>query len=840
MEVLSYANQSVDEVVKALGTSTHGLTSAEAAIRLVRFGKNELPARPVSAWQLIWRQFNTPFIFLLLAATIVSLVVGEYIDAAIVVGFVLVNAALGFTQEWHSARSLQLLKKYIVAEARVRRDRKEMDVPTATLVPGDIIIVEAGDLVPADIRFIEVNDVLIDETILTGESVPVSKQATLLPVVVNHAHEANNQGFSGTTVMSGRGVGVVLATGKRTSLGGIATLTVETYHESIFEKSIAHFSRFILRMILVILVILFITTLAIKGSSVNIFELALFSIALAVGVVPEALPIVITIALSKGAVQMAKNKVVVKRLSAIEDLGSIEVLCTDKTGTITENTLTVHNIFGADAAECVFLAALAASSPEHKKHETNNAFDLALRNRLSAEENHALNDYERIDEIPFDPERRRNSVVVQKGRKTFVIVRGAAEVVLERSVGVSASEKKQIKQWLIEEGKKGNRTIAVATKMTSIKQDFGPADEVGLTLVGLISFIDPVKSTASHALAEAKKLGIAVKIITGDSKEVAGAVAESVGLITTSEAVLTGEELIKMPRAKQHVAVEKYAVFARISPEQKYLIIELLQSKYEVGFLGDGINDAPALKLANVGIVVSTAADIAKDAADIVLLNRSLAVIIQGIKDGRGIFANTVKYIKTTLISNFGNFYTIAIAALLLPYLPMLPVQILLLNLLTDYPMLAIATDTVDEDELRRPKSYNVREIILISVILGTVSSIFDFIILATFFHEPAATLQTNWFISSAITEVFLIFSMRTHFFFARAKGPSLPLLALACTAVLATVALPMSDIGRVLFGFTLPQLGHIGLIFLVAVAYFMVTEIIKVLFYRQAVHEVV
>jgi Mg2+-importing ATPase len=768
-------------------------------------------------------------------------------DGIIVLGFIAINTILAFVQEYHSEQSLKALQRYVVPEARVRREGKEVKVKTSELVPGDIVVVEAGDIIPADIRFVAAANLLIDESVLTGESVPVSKQpASALLEGYGEVKEASKDiskavdlGFSSTTVISGKAEGVVFAIGKDTQIGTISKLTVETHHQSSFEKGIIKFSTFILRMIVVILVFLFIINVAIKGKDANIAELVLFSIALAVSVVPEALPIVTTISFSRGAERLAKNKVVVKRLSAVEDLGSIEVLCTDKTGTLTENKLKVSGVRAEDEKLCFFSAALASEYIGDKKRDANNSFDIALWSKLTKTEQAQCLKYKKISEVPFDPRRKRSSVLVDLAEKKWLIVRGAPEVLFELS-HVMGKDKKECLAWLAEEGRQGRRVIGIARKIWSgTTTEYTTADEAELTFLGMISFVDPIKSTTLYAVEHARKLGVAIKILTGDSREVAGAVATQIKLIQDPTQVLTGEEFEKLSTEKQKEAVEHFSVFARVSPEQKYAIIERLeQLGKEVGFLGEGINDAPALKIANVGIVVSNASDIAREAADVVLLHNSLSVFVNGIREGREIFANVIKYIKITLIANFGNFYTVATAALLLPYLPILPLQILVLNLITDFPLLAIATDRTDHQELRRPRSYDVREIILIALILGTICTLSDFVFFGLFRQYSASVLQTAWFVESALTELVLIFSIRTRRFMLQAVAPSWLLVSLTVLAGGVTVALPFIPFTRALFRFTHLSTEQLILVGVIVIAYLIATEAIKVLYYRMRGNE--
>ena len=833
MNFSSYTTKTAQEILTELRVTNKGLDKQEVTRRQDEYGPNEIEARKIHWWQILFRQFKSPFIYILLVAALVAFLLREIIEASMILVFVGINTTLSFLQEYHSEKNLKLLKKYLVPRAKVRREGQEIMIDSRDLVPGDFVIVEAGDKIPADVRFLEENNLTVDEEILTGESAPVNKISAELKEPAAEIYQAKNIGFSGTTVVGGKGLGIVLTTGKNTALGGIARLTIETTRISSFEKGILRFSKFILRLILITIALVFLANILIKGASVNIAELIIFSIALAISVIPEPLPVVTTISLSSGALKLAKSKVVVKRLSAIEDLGSIEILCTDKTGTLTENKLTVDKILADNKEECLFFAALAASFWGKKKGEPTDAFDIALHNQLSAEGKNKINQYERIAEIPFDPTRRRNSVLVKWNNLCELIVRGAPEVIFDLCTHLGSKDKASLRQWMAKEGELGHRVIAAAKKKIVAKNHYHPeTEEKDLQFLGIVSFADPIKKTAPHTILQAKKLGIKIKILTGDSREVAGAVAYKIGLIGSPHEVINGEEFDKMQDPLKHEAVEKYSVFARVSPEQKYKIIQLLQEKNEVGFLGEGINDAPALKIANVAIVVQSAADIARDAADVVLLKKSLEVIVDGIREGRKIFANITKYIKVTLASNFGNFFAVATASLLLDFLPMLAVQILLLNLLSDFPMIAIATDTVDLDELKRPKGYNVRAIVLLATLLGIISTIFDFMFFGLFYRTSPGMLQTNWFIGSILTELVLIFSVRTKFFFLKAKLPSLILTGLAGTAAFIAIILPFTYFGREVFSFVRPQIHHLWLIFALVVGYFVTTESVKLIYY--------
>ncbi|MFA5069791.1 MAG: HAD-IC family P-type ATPase [Patescibacteria group bacterium] len=832
MEYSAYTNKSPEELSKEFSVDLNkGLSKAEAEKRLLSYGPNKISGREVNGWQILKRQFTSPFIWLLLGAVGLAFILREFIDGGMILLFVAINTFLGFIQEYHSENAVKLLKRYMVHRLRTLRDGREETVESASLVPGDIILVKPGDILPADLRFFAAYDLMVDESVLTGESAPAKKSAETEKEKSNAIFAATNIGFSGTHIMTGEGKGIIFATGAKTEIGRIAKMTGETIHIGAFEKNLAKFSTFILRLISITLVAVFLANLFIKGLS-DLAELVIFSIALAISVIPEALPVVTTFSLSRGALRLAKNKVVVKRLAAIEDLGSVEILCTDKTGTLTENKLTVDQVYAFQDRPALWLANLAAPNIKDDD-EPGDAFDQALIGHLPAEEKINIKQYGQIEEIPFDPERRRNSVIVQKDKEFILISRGAAEEIIKLCPKISPAEKEKLTAWHVSAGRAGRRVIAVASRKLTAKNKDILAGENNLDFAGLISFIDPVKKSTKDAVNKAESLGVKIKILTGDSPEVAGAVAQQIALTDDITAVITGENFQKLSHEEQHKATEKYAVFARVTPEQKFNIIHILQEKYEVGFLGEGINDAPALKISNVGLVVESASDIARETADIVLLNKSLKVIIDGVEEGRRVFANTLKYIKATLTSNFGNFFAVAIASLLIDYLPMLPLQILLLNLLSDFPMIAIATDNVDLAELKKPRHYKIKDVALMAITLGVISTVFDFIFFGLFYRISPATLQTNWFIGSVITELLLIFSIRTRYFFLKGKKLSPTLLWLSVAAIGITILLPFTFIGRDLFKFTAPTYTQLLTISLVAITYFIFTESGKLLYYR-------
>ncbi len=830
-----FSEQTIDRVLAKESVTLHGLSVEEVKKRQSIFGSNELGKQTVRWYHVLGRQFASPFIYILLATVPLSIIFGETIDAVMIVLFIVINVVLGFTQEYRSEKMLATLSSLVVAKARVMRNGKEEMIASRELVPGDIVIVQTGDIVPADARIIETNGLTVNETVLTGESIAVNKDSEPIKNPKD-VYDASNTVFSGTTIVEGKALAMVVGTGEKSVIGGIAHLAADTVRESGFEKGIKSLSTFILRLIFGTLILVFIANVMIKGASrADLVELIIFSIALAISVIPEALPVVTTFSLSRGALHLAKKKVVVKRLSAIEDLGGIEILCSDKTGTITENELTVAEVlcFGDYKKEEVIMTAAEAAPFLHEKgKQANNAFDVAIAKKLSKKDLAELAEGKIIADVPFDPARRRNVVLCATAAGSKVIVRGAFAEVAALS-NIKPTDTVAL-AWLEAEGKKGRRVIMVAAKKSK-KTDIDDLmkAETGVEAVGLISFVDPLKPTSAAAIAQAKALGVAVKIITGDGPEVAEAIGREVGLVTASNQVITASDLLLLPEHEQLAAAENTTVFARVNPSEKYRIIQLLQTAHQVGFLGEGINDAPALKIAQVGLVVAEASDVAREASDIVLLEKSLSVIIDGIREGRVVFVNTLTYIKSTLASNLGNFYAVAVASLLIDFLPMLPLQILLLNLLSDFPMIAIATDRVDDGAIKTPKQYDIKEIALVATVLGLVSSLFDFIYFAYFKGQGPMGLQTNWFMGSIITELLFLFSIRTRGWSWKARRPSGTILWLTLTALTGTLILPLIPFMREVFKFSLPTKSDYIAVIVIAVLYFIVTEIVKKVYYR-------
>lgn len=835
-QIFGYAVKSGQEVIKEFGSDPDlGLDQEEVAAKRAKFGLNSLALKKISAWHILLRQFRSAFIYLLLGAMAITLFLGENIDTLMILIFLVVNTGLGFFQEYRSEKTVKLLDKYTLPRTRVLRNGNIERIIAEKLVPGDIVILETGDKIPADIRLIKQNDLVIDETILTGESVPVYKKAEILERCPSAYHQALNLGFSGTDVLKGKAKGLVLATGRGTAFGQIAALTAESHKVSDFEKGISRFSKFIIKLVGFTLLIAFLANIFIKQGSVDILELIIFSVALTVSVIPEALPLVTTFSLARGARRLAKNKVIVKRLSAIEDLGGIEILCSDKTGTLTQNKLTVANVYSDQPDQTMLWANIASDFELEKKTEP---FDLALEKELSPKQKHQIKKASKIAEEPFDPEIKRNIVLVRMGNKNLLVTRGAPEAVIERCAGLNPASRKNIRNWISREGEQGHRVLAVAYRekkkadVNKVAAKLPKTD--GFTLGGIISFVDPIKPSAYRAVKKARELGVRMVVITGDSLEVAGAVGCKIGLIDSPDQVESGEQWEKMTAARRQHCLDGFSILARVSPEQKFKIIECLREKYLVGFLGEGINDAPALKISGVSLVVDSAADIAREAADIVLLKKNLEVILDGIKEGREVFANTAKYIKSTLASNFGNFFAVATASLIIDFLPMLPIQILLVNLLSDTPMISVSSDSVDQDELASPKKYEVKDIIILAIILGLVSMVFDFIFFGLFFRMSPEVLQTNWFIGSILTELALIFSVRTKSLFVKGSKPSRSLVWLSVIVTLVTIGLPFTHFGQSVFRFAPPSQSHLILILSLVAIYFVCSEVVKLFYYKS------
>ncbi len=840
-----YTDKSLEEVLNILETSALGLSKKEAVLRQKKFGLNEFKIKNINGLQILIRQFKSPFFYLLFIAAFISILVGQPVDSVAIIIFIFVNVIVGFFQEYKAEKSIIILQKFIPLKTKVIRDGKEEIIDEKLLVPGDIVLLEAGDTAPADLRAIILENFLADESALTGESSPVPKIKEKVLHEEKEIFKAKNIIFSGTSVISGKVQGVVVAIGKSSVFGGILKSVSEIKRESAYEKSILYFSKLVLKVVTITILLIFAANIALKGIS-DIWELLLFSVALIVSILPEALPAVVTFAMSEGSMKLARQKVVVKRLSAIEDLGNIEVLCTDKTGTLTQNKLSLEKAVSSDRDKCFLYGILSSGSAGYSLKnakqtdgKTLNPFDAALFQRATQDILSKAKKFKVISERPFDSYRMMSSFLLERDSKgsakdRFLIVKGAPESVLKNCSHSQKAKFKETKEDIAREGEEGKRVLAIAfKKMPKDKSEITAGNEKGLTFLGYFVFEDPLKSTAKEAIELSKKLGVQIKIITGDSKEVALYNAKKTGLASRPDDVVSGQQLLEMLPDDFDYACQEKPVFARISPDIKHKIIKSLQKKYEVGFLGEGINDAPALKASDVGIAVAEASDVGREAADVVLLQKDLRVIINGIKEGRMIFSNINKYIKSALASNIGNFYSIAVISLFINFLPMLPVQILLGNLLSDFPLIAIATDSVDVEELRKPKSYQLHNILSLIITLAMVSTVFDFIFFAMFYKQPPANMQTLWFVESILTEIVLIFAIRTRGVFYKAKRPGFWLIFFTIVDGIAIIILPFLKFSQDWFHFVTPPLVPLLMVFFLVGLYFIASEFVKLVYFR-------
>lgn len=836
MQFSQYTNKKISEVFKELDASPNGLSQTQAAGLLNKIGLNEIKTKRTNLLDVFLRQFKYAFFYLLFFAAVFAFLTKEITEGIVIACFIVLNVLLGFIQELRANQAAKILQGFIPEKSKVLRDGKEILLDKKYLVPGDVVLLNAGDIVPADLRMLQGVNFLVNEEVLSGEATPVAKSPVALKTPQEEVFQAKNIIFCGTEVISGEGKGVVVATGKNTFWGAIAKLSTQKPKQSVYEKKLFDLSKSIIKIVVPTIAAIFLVYLILRGLN-HFFDFLIFCIALIVSIIPEALPLITTFALSRGALKLAKKNVVIKRLAAIEDLGNIEVLCADKTGTITEGKLALQNVISEEQDKC-FLYALLLSSYQEGNVEGENSFDKAIYQKIpyKIKMTRQLREFKKITSLPFDSFRFRESGLFEEKEsgKYLLVVNGAPETVLKLCTHFPLKLKREtIAKQIQKKGQEGQRALVVAykeiTERVSLKEG-----EKDLNFLGYFTFSDPLKKSAYQALGLAKDLGVRIKILTGDSFEVAGAVGKKVGLIQdVKKEVILGSELNSLSPHNFSKACDKFNIFARISPTVKFKIVRTLQKKYTVGFLGEGMNDAPALKTANVSLVVRQAADISRENADIILLEKNLHVIIQGIQQGRQIFANINKYIKCVLASNFGNFYSIALISLFLPFLPMLPAQILLANLLPDFYLISLITDRADFAELKRPKKYQFSKMFLLVVLLGAVATAFDLIFLAIFYHSSPGIIQTLWFMESVLAEIVLIFAIRTHKFFLKARKPSVPLVILAILAVFLTFALPLSQLGQRFFQFSPLRASHLLIISILVISYFIVSEGVKLTYFR-------
>ncbi|MHB8233155.1 MAG: magnesium-translocating P-type ATPase [Solirubrobacteraceae bacterium] len=818
-----------DDALSRLHCNRAGLSQAEATARLDGIGANTLRSHGARPLEVMARQLRNPLLILLVAAALTSFAVGERTGALIILVIIALSVGLGFFNEYRSELAVEALHSKLRHRALVLRDGKATPVDVTDLVPGDVVRLSVGDVVPADLRLLQADGMECDEAVLTGESLPAEKDTS--PVSAPESSlDLASCAFMGTVVREGSGLGVVVSTGARTEFGAIALQLGERQPQTAFQLGLRDFSLLLVRVTVVlagsILLINVLVGRSLLGS-------VLFALAIAVGLTPQLLPAIVTISLSTGAKRLAERSVLVKRLVSIEDLGNIVVLFTDKTGTLTEGAITYAASLDAEgkASDAVLRAGLLCNEATFSEGELvgGNQLDRAL---WSAPRAHQLatDNAKHLAAHPFDYQRRLASVLVEAADLRQVIVKGAPEIVLSRCAEVPASAQTV----LDEQFSAGSRVIAVATRDGAGRSSLAEEDEHGLTLLGFLTFVDRPKVDAHDALERLRRLGVEVKVITGDNDRVAQKVCADIGLEVRG--TLTGHELDDLAEAELAGVLEQTTIFARVTPEQKSRLIKAQRALGStVGFLGDGVNDAVALHDADVGISVQTATDVAKDAADIVLLDKDLEILASGVVEGRRIFANTIKYILMGTSSNFGNMFSAGGASLILSFLPMLPTQILLNNLLYDASEMTIPTDNADEEQLQRPAHWDTHFIRRFMLFFGPISSIFDFATFAIMiwvFNAHAPLFRSGWFVESLATQSLIIFAIRTRRTPFLSSRPSKPLTIATLTCVAVGAALPFSPLAHVL-GFTSLPATFLAAVAGMTAVYLVLIEVGKRRFYR-------
>ncbi len=819
---------------KSAETAVVGLTTQEAEERLSRFGPNDpAPVRRGGLARELLTLFLNPLVILLLVAGIVSWLLGQKADAAIIITLVLLGASINFAQTYRSQRAIEKLRDHVSLSATVLRDGKWQEIKRHEVVPDDIVQLCAGDLVPADARLVQARDLYVQQAALTGESMPTEKQAQAGEKDTEGTPEAPDLVFLGTSVVSGMGIARVLKTGPQTAFGAIAKRLVVRPEETEFERGLRRFGMLIMRVVFALVLFILVVRLALHKDP---FESFIFAVALAVGLTPEFLPMITSVTLASGAVRMAREQVVVKHLPAIQNFGSIDVFCSDKTGTLTKGEMTLNRSMDAVGQPSDRALALAY---------LNSKFETGIHSPLDAAilkaERKDMEEYRKIDEIPFDFNRRRLSIVVEhdsaQGVERLLIAKGAPEGILEvcetyeaggQIQQIDAGMLERLTQCYKELSSQGFRVLGVAHRVVQAHDGFTVADEHSLTLTGFLAFADPPIEDAAASVAAMKRDGVQVKILTGDNGLVAQYICAQVGL--ESGAPVLGSELEEMSdTALSHVA-EETTIFARVSPMQKLRIILALKHRgHVVGYMGDGINDAPSLHAADVGISVATAADVARDAADIILLKSGLGILHRGIIEGRKASANVLKYLLMGTSSNFGNMFSMAGASIFLPFLPMLSTQILLNNFMYDTAQITIPSDNVDDAYIRTPQRWDMKLIRNFMIFIGPISSIYDFLtfyVMLHFFHASEPLFHTGWFVESLATQTLVLFVIRTMGNPLRSR-PSLPLAITTVAIVIIGTFLPFSPLAGILGFVPLPAPYWPFLIFSV-VTYLFLVEIAK------------
>jgi len=838
-----------ESVLSKLSSSLSGLNFEEAEKLLELYGRNEVARKEKRAGVVEFvMRFRNPLVLILLVAGVVSGLFGELTNSIIIFVIVLLSVVLDFFQENRAEKAAEELKERVATTVTVVRDGVKKEIKLSEVVPGDMVFLSAGDIVPADARVVNSKDFFIDQSALTGESFPAEKtSAPIKPENVSTVSDWSNYLFMGTSVVSGSATAVVVKTGSSTEYGRLVKRLVERRPETEFERGLRRFGYMIMEVTLLLVFFVFIGRvffLRVVDTRV-VLDSLLFAIALAVGLTPELLPMILSLNLSKGAIAMSKKGVIVKRLASIQNFGSMDVLCTDKTGTLTENkvTLILHvDMEGKDSDKVLRYSFLNSFYQTGLKSPLDEA---VLEHKEETAEG-----YQKVDEVPFDFTRRRVSVVVEHERERFFITKGASEEIIHvcsyyevegKIFDATPEIHRKIEQKYYDLSSEGFRVLGICYK--KLKEDkpvYSVDDEKDMVFLGFIAFMDPPKETSKESLQLLKKYGIELKILTGDNELVTRKVCE--GLDFEIRKIVLGSEIAQMGDDTLAVAVEEANIFARVTPAQKDRIIDALKSNgHTVGFLGDGVNDAPSMKVADVSVSVDNAVDVAKESADIILLHKDLTVLGQGVLEGRKTFGNTMKYVLMGVSSNFGNMFSAAAASLFLNFLPMLPIQILLNNLLYDLSESTIPTDKVDEEYIEKPKRLDVGFIRNYMIYFGPASSLFDFLTFYIMLHvfnawNNAPLFQTAWFIESLCTQTLVIFAIRTRRFPFYKSIPSKPLLISSLIVVTLGILIPLTLIGS-WFQFTEPPITFFAFLTAFVGAYLVIVEILKRFFYKQHAH---
>jgi Mg2+-importing ATPase len=837
-----YWSGTEQDLFRNLGSRAEGLTDDAAAAALATCGPNEVaPSARMGPLRMLARQFVTPLVLILVLAATVSLFLREWIDAGIILTIVLASGLLGFSQEFRASAAMNELKQRLALTCRVRRGGAVKAVPARDVVPGDVVLLSAGNLIPADGRILSSQDFLVSEASMTGESFPVEKAPGIAAADAPVA-ERRNTVFLGASVRSGTAEVLVARTGTTTEFAAIAARIGVRPEETDFSRGVRRFGAMLMR-VMVVIVLLVLTVDVLNGRSAT--DSLLFAAALAVGLSPELLPAIISITLSAGARAMSREGVIVRRLDAIENLGSMDVLCTDKTGTLTEGKIVLTGALdpGGAASEAVGRLAFVNASLQGGMDNPLDAALVAAGQRAGW----TIDGSPKVAEIPYDFSRRRLTIVTSVNARPdrhLMISKGAFDNVLEVSTHVAGPAgpvplDPDMRQSLAARfagwGQEGFRVIAVATRQVPAAPSHGRAEEADMTFEGFLLFVDPPRADAADTIAAMKALGISVKIVSGDNRHVSAHLAGIVGL--DGKAMLTGAEIQAMTDEAMWKRASETDLFVEVDPQQKQRIIRALRhAGHAVGYMGDGINDVPALLAADVGLSVEGAADVARESADIVLLRPDLSVLRRGVEDGRRTFANTLKYIGITVSANFGNMISMAIAAPFLPYLPLAAKQILLNNFLSDLPSAMISTDNVDSDRVDSPQRWDVGYIQRFMIVFGLISSVFDmitFAVLLKFFQADEATFQTGWFIVSLLTELAVVLVLRTSKPALRSQ-PSRLLLWSTIAAAAATPFIPLLPWVGPAFGFVRLPPAILAALGAIVLGYIVATETAKLLLARR------